>query len=181
MRGLVLLALLFFSQVLAPTNPEAVTTAVQPIAFSHRIHAGQYKIDCQYCHADARRSPYAGIPSVRRCMGCHRITAADRPEIQKLAQYLGREESIPWVRIHKVPEMVYFAHKPHIRAGLACQSCHGPVDTMDRIEARTGQNLVNDLLNLVGLAQTATPLTMGWCVECHTAKEASLECTTCHH
>lgn len=159
----------------------------QPIAFSHQVHVGQYKIDCQYCHADARRSEYAGIPSVSRCMGCHKITAADRPEIQKLAAFFNRNEPIPWIRLFKVPEYVYFPHKAHVRARVTCQTCHGPIETMTVVAAKTGQNLANDLLNLVGLARSSTALTMGWCVECHTrmnAKDgtkAPLECATCHH
>ncbi|MFQ5830757.1 MAG: cytochrome c3 family protein [Candidatus Methylomirabilia bacterium] len=180
--GLTLLAILLFLAFSPGKFPRAgVAGPVQPIAFSHKIHAGQYKIDCQYCHADARRSEYAGIPSVMRCMGCHKITAADRPEIKKLAEYNAKQEPIPWVRIYKVPELAYFPHKPHIRAKVECKTCHGAVETMDRIGAKTGQNLPNDLLNLVGLARTATPLTMGWCLECHVAKEASVECTSCHH
>jgi hypothetical protein len=166
---------------LASSTGGQAAAPAQPIAFSHQVHAGQYKIDCQYCHADARRSEYAGIPSVSRCMGCHKITAADRSEIQKLAGFFSRNEPIPWVRVFKVPEYVSFAHKPHVRAGVTCQTCHGPVETMAVVSAKTGQNIVNDLLNLVGLAWSSTPLTMGWCVECHVAKRASLECTTCHH
>jgi len=180
--GLVLLAILFFFLTSLPGGPEAGSAGpAQPIAFSHKLHAGQYRIDCQYCHADARRSEYAGIPSVTRCIGCHKITAADKPEIKKLAEYLAKQEPVPWVRIYKVPEYVYFAHKPHITAGVACQTCHGSVQTMDVVGAKTGPSLVHDLLNLVGLAWTPPPLTMGWCVECHTARKASLECMTCHH
>lgn len=179
-----LLSVLFFLGY--STRGQAAAPA-QPIAFSHQIHTGQYKIDCQYCHADARRSEYAGIPSVSRCMGCHKITAADRPEIQKLASFFSKNEPIPWVRIFKVPEYVYFPHKAHVRAAVTCQTCHGPVETMAVVAAKTGQTLTNDLLNLVGLAPAPPPLTMGWCVECHTrtnAKDgtkAPLECATCHH
>ena len=179
--ALVLLSLLIFLAG-SPSGPQASAAGpAQPIAFSHKIHAGQYKVDCQYCHSEARRSEYAGIPSVTRCMGCHKITAADKPEIKKLAEFLGKQESIPWVRVYKVPEYVYFPHKPHVRADVKCQTCHGEVQTMDVLGAKTGQNLANDLLNLVGLARTSTPLTMGWCVECHTAKKASLDCLACHH
>ncbi len=185
--GILALVLLAVVLSLALGSRGQAARPAQPIAFSHQIHAGQYKIDCQYCHADARRSEYAGIPSVSRCMGCHKITAADRPEIQKLAGFFNEGKSTPWVRIFKVPEYVYFPHKAHVRVGVKCQTCHGPIETMAVIEATTGQNFANDLLNLVGLARSATPLTMGWCVECHTtmnAKEktkAPLECVTCHH
>ena len=185
--GVLALTLLVAAFFLALSARGQAAGPAQPIAFNHQIHADQYKIDCQYCHADARRSEYAGIPSVSRCMGCHKITAADRPEVQKLAAFFNRNEPIPWIRIFKVPEYVHFPHKAHVRANVKCQTCHGPIEKMAVVEARTGQNLANDLLNLVGLARSSTPLTMGWCVECHTtmnAKEktkAPLECVTCHH
>ena len=107
------------------------------------MHVQTYKIDCQYCHADARRSEYAGLPSVTRCMGCHKITAADKPEIKKLAEYAAKNEPIPWVRVFKVPEFTYFPHKAHVRARWRCQTCHGPVETMTTVERRrTGPQLV---------------------------------------
>ena len=160
---------------------------MQPITFPHNVHVQTYKIDCQYCHADARRSEYAGLPSVTRCMGCHKITAADKPEIKKLAEYAGKGEPVPWVRIFKVPEFTYFPHKPHVRAGVRCQTCHGPVETMTTVGGRTGPRLVNDLLNLTGMRPAAPPLTMGWCIDCHRDQNATrgtnapLDCVTCHH
>jgi mono/diheme cytochrome c family protein len=135
----------------------------QPIEFSHIVHAGSYRIDCQYCHSGARRSSYAGIPSVEACMGCHKIVAAQgNPEITKLQGYWNRKESVPWVRIHKVPGFAYFPHKRHIAAKLACQECHGPVERMQRV------------------AQVA-PLSMGWCIECHARRQGPLDCVACHH
>ena len=159
----------------------------QPIFFNHVIHAGSFAIPCQYCHADARRSEYAGIPSVDRCLGCHKIIGAqDNPEIRKIHEYAARREPIPWVRVFKVPEFTYFPHKAHVRAGLECQRCHGPVERMRVVGADTGQDLVHDLTRLIGLKPPAPPLTMGWCVECHRAenakgKHAPLDCVTCHH
>ena len=136
---------------------------VQPIEFSHAIHAGSYGIDCQYCHADARRGVFAGVPSVARCMGCHKIVAAQgNPEVQKVHEYWNRKQAIPWVRVHKLAGFVYFPHKRHVQVGLACQACHGPVETMQR------------------LAQVA-PLTMGWCVSCHAERRGPLDCVVCHH
>jgi mono/diheme cytochrome c family protein len=192
-----------------PTKREG---PVQPIFFSHVIHAGSMQIACQYCHADARRSSAAGIPSVERCMGCHKIVAAQgNPEVQKLIGYWERKEPIPWVRVFKVPEYVYFTHKQHVQAGVQCQTCHGRIEAMERVAATTGQNLPNDLLNLTGMSIPPTPLTMGWCVECHRSvnvegvraiqkvadlpvpsvkvppgreaekRNAPLECVTCHH
>lgn len=160
----------------------------QPIFFSHLLHAGSYQISCQYCHADARRSTSAGLPSVERCLGCHKIIGAqDNPEIRKIHDYWGRREAIPWVRIFKVPEFTYFTHKPHIAAELACQECHGPIEQMRVVGATTGPGLANDLANLIGLRPAPRALSMGWCVDCHREqnatkkKAAPLDCVACHH
>jgi mono/diheme cytochrome c family protein len=159
----------------------------QPIFFSHLIHAGSFGIACQYCHANASRGPAATVPSVERCMGCHKIVGAqDNPEIAKLHQYWNSRTPIPWVRIFKVPEFTYFPHKPHVVAGVACQTCHGPIERMRVVGARTGRNIANDLQNLVGLRPPPPPLTMGWCIDCHTeqnaqGKKAPLDCFACHH
>ena len=135
----------------------------QPIEFSHVVHAGSYRIDCQYCHAGARRSVYAGLPSVERCMGCHKIVAAQgNPEVQKLHAAWNGKHPVPWVRIHKLPGFVYFPHKRHIARGLTCQECHGPVERMQRV------------------AQVA-PLSMGWCIGCHAERQGPLDCVACHH
>lgn len=185
---------------------------VQPIFFSHVIHAGSYQIACQYCHAGARRSSAAGVPSVERCMGCHKIVAAQgNPEVQKLHGYWERKEPIPWLRIFKVPEHAQFTHKPHVQAGVQCQTCHGRIEAMERVHAETGQSIINDLLNLALVPAKPPKLTMGWCVECHRTanakgvqavqtasdapipsvhappgsesarRNAPLECVTCHH
>ena len=159
----------------------------QPIFFNHVIHAGSFGIACQYCHADARRSEYAGIPSVDRCLGCHKIIGAqDNPEIKKIHEYAQRREAIPWVRVFKVPEFTYFTHKAHVRAGVECQRCHGRVERMRVVGADTGPRITNDLKRLIGLRPPALPLTMGWCVDCHRAENAHgahapLDCVTCHH
>src|SRR5918996_182131 len=119
--AVVLLAvLLFFGVSSWSRQPAVARPSVQPIAFPHNVHVQTYKLDCQYCHSDARRSEYAGLPSVTRCMGCHKITAADKPEIQKLAQYASKNEPVPWARVFKVPEFTYFPHKAHVRAGISC-------------------------------------------------------------
>ena len=178
-----------------PFHPSAARPPVvvpgapaQPIFFSHLIHAGSFGIACQHCHSDARRSEYAGLPSVERCMGCHKIIGAqDNPEIRKVHDYWNRREAIPWVRIFKLPEYAYFPHKAHIRAGLECQTCHGPIERMRVVGARTGRRLGNDLKNLLGLKPPPPLLSMGWCVECHRAQNATrgmhapLDCVTCHH
>jgi mono/diheme cytochrome c family protein len=160
----------------------------QPIFFSHVVHAGSFQIECQFCHADARRSEYAGLPSVERCLGCHKIIGAqDNPEIGKIHEYARRGQAIPWVRVFKVPEFTYFPHKAHVAAALPCQDCHGPIERMRVVGARTGPRLVNDLARLVGLRPTSPPLTMGWCIDCHRSQNATkgtrapLDCVACHH
>jgi mono/diheme cytochrome c family protein len=160
----------------------------QPIFFSHVIHAGSFQIACQHCHADARRSHSAGLPSVERCMGCHKIIGAqDNPEIAKIHEYARRGAPIPWVRVFKVPEFTFFPHKPHVRFGIACQTCHGPIERMRVVGADTGPRLADDLLRLTGLRPAPRALTMGWCIDCHRELNASrgarapLDCVTCHH
>jgi hypothetical protein len=141
----------------------------QPIAFSHRIHAGDRKIDCQYCHAYARRSIDAGIPAVSRCMGCHQYVGTGKPEVQKLTvNYWVRKQPVPWVNVYRVPGFVYFPHKRHIAAGLRCQRCHGPVETMEQVYFYQSREFPNSTLE------------MGWCLECHKERGAPRDCYTCH-
>jgi hypothetical protein len=186
--AVVLLAVLVFFTVSSWSRQPAIAkSSTQPINFPHNVHVQTYKIECQYCHADARRSEYAGLPSVERCMGCHKIVAADKPEIKKLAEFAGQQKSIPWARVYKLPEFTYFPHKAHIRADLRCQTCHGAVETMTTVGATTGPTLVNDMLNLVGFRPSPPPLSMGWCVDCHRQQNATrgthapLDCVVCHH
>ncbi len=136
-------------------------TSELPVAYNHRVHAGENKIPCLYCHVNARRSSTAGIPSVERCMGCHKITAANKPEVKKLKGYWDRKESIPWPKVTWMPDFVFFEHWPHVRAEIKCQTCHGPVETMDRMRQ------VRDL-------------SMKFCVNCHRRKKASIDCAVCH-
>lgn len=136
---------------------------VQPINFSHRIHATDNEIPCLYCHSAAERTPSAGVPSVAKCMGCHKAIAVDKPEILKLADYWERQEPIPWIKVYDVPDFVVFTHKRHVQEGVECQQCHGPVQEMDRVTR-------------------VSSLKMPWCVDCHTEKEVhnGRDCWTCH-
>jgi hypothetical protein len=134
---------------------------VQPLAFSHRTHAGESGIPCLYCHRHAPESSVAGIPAVADCRACHLFIARDAPEIKKLMEYWEKREPIPWVRVYGVPDHVYFPHMMHVRAGLACTACHGEVASMERIKR-------------------STHIKMGWCMDCHRKKQASIDCWTCH-
>jgi len=133
----------------------------QPIQYSHKIHAGDYRLDCLFCHSGARRSPVAGIPSVQFCMGCHRMVASGRPEIQRLRGYWEKNVPVRWTRVVKEPDYVFFNHSPHIAKGVRCQECHGPIETMAQVR----------------LDHT---LSMDVCVNCHRQRNVSTDCYTCH-
>jgi len=162
------------SMACEPNNQGYAPT--QPINYSHAVHAGALKIDCQYCHFSAQRGRYAGIPPAQICMNCHKQVKTNHPEVQKVAQAIAQEKPIEWVRVHALPDYVYFNHAPHVLAGLACQQCHGPIEEMGRVEQMA-------------------PLTMGWCLDCHrtggkpgSPGEDALrvdshltDCTVCHH
>ncbi|MEP5612848.1 MAG: cytochrome c3 family protein [Cyclobacteriaceae bacterium] len=131
----------------------------QPIAFSHQVHAGQYEIDCQYCHTGVRKSKSANIPSPNICMNCHTQVKTESEEIQKIYAAIDYDPStqtygtntkpIEWIRIHNLPDLAYFNHSQHVEvAELECQTCHGPIEEMD---------VVYQYANL----------TMGWCINCH--------------
>jgi hypothetical protein len=147
--------------------PAPATSAEQPIAFPHSIHAGTDRIPCMYCHFSAERSVDAGIPPVRTCIGCHQVingtTPAQQREIQKVRDYFNRGEAIPWVRIYKVSDHVRFPHMRHIAAEIDCTECHGAVAEMAVIE------------------EVNQPLGMGWCISCHLENDASRDCAVCHY
>ena len=121
----------------------------QPIAFSHKIHAGQYEIDCNYCHTGVNISKSANIPSVNICMNCHGVINTDKPEIQKILTAYEEKRPIEWVRVHNLPDLAYFNHSQHVAVGgLECSTCHGPIEEME-------------------VVYQYAELTMGWCINCH--------------
>jgi len=145
----------------------------QPIAFSHKIHAGEQGIDCNYCHHTARDSKHAGIPSLNVCMNCHTYinegTQTGKTEIYKIYEAIGfdpttrtyipdyEQKPVEWVRIHNLPDLAYFNHSQHVNvAGVECQTCHGPVEEMDEL-------------------YQYSKLTMGWCINCHLDTELDTE------
>jgi c(7)-type cytochrome triheme protein len=135
----------------------------QPLDFSHRamVKAG---VQCLYCHQDARRSPSAGMPSVEKCMGCHKIISTESSDIRKLTAYWESNQPIPWVRVNRLPRFVYFSHEVHVSVGLNCERCHGDVANMRA-------------------AQPVVRMNMGWCLDCHqTQPNASQlrDCIICH-
>lgn len=117
----------------------------QPIHYSHELHAGKMGIDCQYCHTGASKGRHAMVPPVSTCMNCHSVARTDKPEIQKLTQYYKDNKAIPWKRIYKLPEHVYFNHSIHVNKGLKCQECHGEVQTME-INSQVKPFMMSDCL-----------------------------------
>jgi mono/diheme cytochrome c family protein len=121
----------------------------QPIQFSHKLHAGQYEIDCGYCHTGVYKGKSATIPSANICMNCHNAIKRESPEIQKIYKAIENDRPIEWVRVHNLPDLAYFNHSQHTNvAGLQCEKCHGEIKQMEVVEQRA-------------------PLTMGWCINCH--------------
>ncbi len=165
-----------------PGNQQGYEPA-QPIEYSHRLHAGELQIACLYCHSGAEKSRHAGIPAANVCMNCHRFVTAtlgavraedelaqkeQRPmrkvvsaQLATLFQAVNSGTPVAWTRVHRLPDFVYFNHRAHVSAGVACQQCHGEVQTMERV-------------------RQASTLSMGWCVSCHRSKAASIDCSTCH-
>jgi mono/diheme cytochrome c family protein len=121
----------------------------QPIAFSHKLHAGEHKINCAYCHTSVYKSKSANIPSANICMNCHSQIKTESPEIKKIYRAIERKQPIQWVRVHNLPDLAYFNHSQHTQVGgLECQTCHGPIQNME-------------------VVYQYSALTMGWCINCH--------------
>src|SRR6185312_15987587 len=98
----------------------------QPIPYDHSLHAGQLKIQCQYCHNQVERSPHSNIPALSTCMNCHLTVKTDSPSIQKLRTAYDTGKPIQWVKVHMLPDFVKFNHSAHVARGVNCQTCHGP-------------------------------------------------------
>lgn len=127
----------------------------QPIAYSHKLHAGQYKIDCNYCHTGVNKGKSAHIPSANICMNCHGVIKKESPEIQKIYAAIEQDKPIEWIRVHNLPDFAYFNHAQHVNVGnVQCVTCHGEIEKMEVVEARSS-------------------LTMGWCIDCHRKTEVN--------
>lgn len=103
----------------------------QPIPYSHKLHAGILRIPCLYCHSGALKSRIAAIPPVEKCMNCHKVTKTESAYIKKIAAIYASGEPLKWERVYRLPDYVFFDHRPHVSAGVLCQTCHGEVQTMD--------------------------------------------------
>jgi len=142
------------------------TSPPQPINFPHQTHVG-IGAPCLYCHPAAAWGPTAGLPSQSKCWGCHQQVQKKSPELDKLAKYVQDKKPIPWVPVFTQPEFVHFNHRPHVAAGVACETCHGDMTKIRVARSIKGQN-------------------MGWCLNCHKKmapeKYVKLsDCGTCHY
>ncbi len=127
----------------------------QPIAFSHKLHAGEMKINCAYCHTGVYKGKQSGIPSANICMNCHNAIKRESPEIQKIYTAIETNKPIEWVRVHNLPDLAYFNHAQHTNVGgLECKNCHGEIEKMEVVQQRSS-------------------LTMGWCIDCHRKSEVN--------
>jgi hypothetical protein len=136
----------------SPKNYVVGYQPVQPIAFSHKVHAGELGLDCRYCHFNVEKGRHAGVPPTETCLNCHNIVRSGSKtgtaEIQKIHDAHSKGMPIQWVRIHKLADFAYFDHSAHVNKGVSCVECHGRIDQMDEVRA-------------------ATPLSMSWCLDCH--------------
>lgn len=139
----------------SPYHTDVGYAPKQPIEYSHKLHAGDLAMDCRYCHAYVERGPHAGVPPTQVCMNCHHQVWKDSPKLEALRKSWTDGTSLRWKKIHKLPDFAFFDHSAHVgvgvgenRAAIGCETCHGRIDTMDVVSQRQ-------------------PLSMGWCLECH--------------
>ncbi|MCC6274430.1 MAG: cytochrome c3 family protein [Leptospiraceae bacterium] len=133
----------------------------QPIPFNHKIHAGDDKIDCRYCHTTVETSAHAGVPPTATCMNCHKMVAPKNPNVQWLKKQYEENKPIEWIKVHDTPDFVFFNHSRHISRGVDCSKCHG------------------NIAEAVKVKQVES-LNMGFCVNCHRENNAPNDCSTCH-
>lgn len=156
-----LLGALGCQAVASPAPVEAAATEGPRVSFSHKTHAGDNQIGCGVCHSYARHSPNAGLAPASVCIGCHKFVSKDKPEIKTLAAEFAAGRPLTWTRVHRVPDHVFFSHERHLAKGIECKACHGDVASM-------------------ALDEKVHDLQMGFCMDCHRQKQATVDCLSCH-
>ncbi len=151
----------------------------QTLPYDHSLHAGKYQIPCLSCHVQADKNRHATVPSLNICMNCHNGVAINKPAVQTLRKAYDKGYSIPWLKVHLLPDFVMFNHQAHVKADIRCQTCHGNIETMKEVEQ-------------------SSVLSMGWCLNCHrnpedarefakqkkpdgSINQAPVSCGTCHY
>jgi hypothetical protein len=140
------LFLLYFAG--SPETTDVGYSPRQPVSYSHQVHAGKMGLDCRYCHTTVEHAAFAAVPATAFCMNCHKEIAANVDTTKLIRESMETGKPVPWVRVHDLPDYVYFDHRAHVGRGVGCVSCHGRVDQMEQVY------------------QVKT-LSMGWCLECH--------------
>ena len=120
----------------------------QPVPFSHQLHAGQLGMDCRYCHNSVEKAAHAAVPPTETCMGCHNHVKKTSPLLSLVRESYATDKSIPWAKVHMLPEHAHFDHSVHVSGGVGCVECHGRIDQMAKV-------------------YQVKPLSMGWCLDCH--------------
>jgi len=151
----IFLTIFVFWYWMSPKHLEVGYEPTQPIPYSHRLHAGDLGIDCRYCHVNVEKGPAATVPPTEICMNCHKVVKTDSPHIMKLRESYATGKPMEWVKVHQLPDYVYFDHSRHVTSGVSCISCHGRVDQMD-------------------VVRQAQPMSMSWCLDCHRHPEKQL-------
>jgi hypothetical protein len=132
----------------------------QPVPFNHKLHAG-VGLQCGMCHANAAKAERAGLPQAAQCMVCHAGIKNDSPDIVKLAGFQANQKPIPWARVYRLPDFIFFSHATHVNGKVACAECHGPVEQREALAAEVAH-------------------TMKSCMECHLVRKVTNECHVCH-
>lgn len=139
----------------SPKTTDVGYAPIQPVPFQHSLHAGELGLDCRYCHSTVERAAFAAIPTTEVCMNCHSMVRTTSPRLALVRESYATGLPMQWIKVHDLPEFVYFDHSAHVRRGVGCVSCHGRVDKMD-------------------VVQQAEPLSMSWCLDCHRFPERNL-------
>lgn len=139
----------------SPRTTDIGYSPVQPVPFSHRLHAGELAIDCRYCHNTVEGAAHAAVPPTATCKNCHGSIFTESEKLRAIRASAESGNPVPWVRIHHLPEYVYFDHSAHVSRGVGCVSCHGRIDKMEQV-------------------YQAERLSMGWCLECHRSPQPHL-------
>jgi len=148
-------AVAFVAYGFSPKTVDVGYQPKQPVPYSHALHAGKLGIDCRYCHSTVERSGFAAIPASEVCMNCHKMVRAASPKLLPVRESVAENKPVDWVRVHDLPDYVYFNHSAHVRRGVGCVSCHGRIDKMEEVHQ-------------------VAPLSMGWCLDCHRNPDQNL-------
>jgi menaquinone reductase, multiheme cytochrome c subunit len=145
----------FVTYGFSPKTTDVGYQPKQPVPYSHALHAGELGMDCRYCHTTVDQASHAAVPPTQTCMNCHKLVHPESPKLLPVRESAATSEPVEWVKVHDLPDYVYFNHSAHVTRGVGCVSCHGRVDQMEEVYQHQ-------------------PLSMGWCLDCHRAPEKNL-------